>query len=68
LDAPAIVGSGFVSHDDLTWLPGNNPFTLPAFRLTTVSAVPDVGATIFLLAGSAPALLLLRRFVAKRQA
>jgi hypothetical protein len=53
-----VSGSVFLSFDDSTWT--ENPFhELPAFRLTTTSAVPDSGGTILLLLSSFGALLLL---------
>jgi hypothetical protein len=65
LSSPAITGLAFVSHDDSTW--AGNRQTLPAFRLTVSSAVPDSGATILLMLGSMGALFPLQRILQNRR-
>jgi VPDSG-CTERM motif len=56
---PAVSGSAFASFNDSTWAEGN-AHTLPAFRLTVVSVVPDSSSTILLLLSSLGALLVLQ--------
>jgi hypothetical protein len=59
LSSPAITGLTAVSHNDSTWLSGQT--TLPAFRLTVSSAVPDSGNTIVLMIWSGVGTLLVGR-------
>jgi hypothetical protein len=58
LSSPVVSGSVFASFNDSTWAEGNT-HTLPAFRLTVASAVPDSGNAVLLLLSSLGALLVL---------
>jgi hypothetical protein len=65
LSSPAITGLTSVSHDDSTWLSGLN--TLPAFRITVASSVPDSGPTIVLMILSLVGTLLVGRRLLRHQ-
>jgi peptidoglycan hydrolase-like protein with peptidoglycan-binding domain len=65
LSSPPITGLTFVSHDDSTW--AGNLQTLPAFRLTVSSAIPDSGDTIVLMIWSGVGTLLVRPLLRRQQ-
>ena len=60
LSSPIVTGAAFASFNDSTWAEGNS-HTLPAFRLTVASAVPDSGHGILLMLGAIAALFVFQR-------
>jgi hypothetical protein len=64
VSSPAVSGSAFASFNDSTWAEGNT-HTLPAFRLTIASPVPDSGNAVLLLLSSLGALLVLHSQIRK---